>query len=57
MAMEIKNLGLEEYEAQSRSLVYDVMAVGDAMCVDTGTAGKFFMVRDDKLGELVSEML
>lgn len=42
----MKNLSLEEYEAQARSIVFDVMAAGDIVCVDCGDAGKFVIMEE-----------
>ena len=53
----IKNMTLAEYEAQTRNIVSDVMSNGDIVHVDTGETGKFFVVRDEKLGDLIAEVL
>jgi hypothetical protein len=56
-AKKMVELSLEEYETQASSIAFDVMAKGNTFCVDTGDAGRFYIVREEKIAELVSELL
>jgi hypothetical protein len=48
----MKYISIEEYEAKTSGLVFDVVASGEAVRVDTGEAGAFVMIREDKFLEL-----
>jgi hypothetical protein len=53
---KIIELSLEDYNKRS-SLVFDVMACGESFCIDTGDAGKFYVVREDNIPGLMSELM
>jgi len=43
----MKTITLDEYEQQSRSIPFDVIAAGEAVCVDCGDAGTFIISREE----------
>ena len=44
MVNDIKNITVEEFEAQARNIVFDVMACGDIVRVDCGESGRFVIM-------------
>ena len=44
----MKNLTLEEYEAQARKIAFNIMASGDTVRVDCGEAGAFIIMEEQE---------
>ncbi|MDR2513869.1 MAG: hypothetical protein LBD02_01520 [Christensenellaceae bacterium] len=42
----MKNVSLDEFSAGLPGIVWDVMAAGDIVCVDTGEAGRFVVMEE-----------
>lgn len=42
----MKNVSLDEFSTGLPGIVWDVMAAGDIVCVDTGEAGRFVVMEE-----------